>query len=319
MRFTLRKQPVEGTYTRDGITIPVTRVTESRVPVLPRDWRVVALKSIVLTVLGMTILTVAWSTWSIGSLLGGGIGFFVATIFDVAWAVCLGLEYLSRYDDAKRKLPMTIGWILLAVTMGAIAWHGMELGSVPMAVVGAAVSLFAKVLWLGVMKHINAELTDDDKQWLAHQKSAAQAGAAIAEVKREVSRIEQKTLLAMLAMQAERTEVAQAFGVDLADVGQILGAIRTDEQPAMMPAARMELERPTLADMKVADAVRFVQLKHPELEPTEIAELLEENDVTASPGYVAQILKGRNKSEPEIDQAPMIEDDQEDNIIALRK
>jgi hypothetical protein len=312
MKFKLTRRPVEGTYTRDGITAPVTRVTEARVPILPRDWRALALKTIVLTVLGMTLLSIAWSTWSIGSLLDGGIGFVVAIIFDVAWGVCLGLEYLARYDDKKRELPTNLGWILLIGTMGAIAWHGWEMHSIPMAVVGAAVSLFAKVLWLGVMKHVNAELSDEDKQWIAHQTSAAQAGAAIAEVQRGVAQIEQRTLLVKLAMEAERREVAQAFGLDFE-------SIHTGEPTSVTTVTRLELERPTLADMKVADAVRFVQLKHPELEPTEISELLEENDVTATSSYVAQILRGRGKQETELEPAPLIEDEQDADVIALRK
>src|SRR4029079_8428194 len=119
-----------------------------RMPVLPRNWDRIATRGVVGLVVTLTLAAIVWSTWSIGELLNGGPGYLAAAVFDLAWAVCLTLTYLARFDQEKEKFPNALGWWLLAATMGLIFWHGMTLHSVGMAVGGAAVSLFAKVLWL---------------------------------------------------------------------------------------------------------------------------------------------------------------------------
>lgn len=206
MRSRKFRETVEVPHTRDGITVMVEETREHLVPALPRDWDVIAVRVATGLVLALTAVSVAWSTWSIGSLLRGGIGYAAATIFDIAWAVCLILEWLARFDATKRAFPRRLGWVLLVVTMAFIGWHGLDVGQPGMAVVGAAVSLFAKTLWLGVMKHIDRELSSADQAWVEAQVSDAHARMAVAVVRRQVARLEDRAAREMLAMEAARAQ-----------------------------------------------------------------------------------------------------------------
>lgn len=302
MKFKTVLKQVSGEYTRDGVTIPRTRNEEVSMPVLPRNWQDIALKGAVGVVVGLTLAAIAWSTWSIGDLLGGGIGFVVAVVFDIGWAIALVLEYLSRYDKRKRVFPERLGWALLVVTMMAIGWHGLAMGSWPMAVVGAFVSFFAKILWIGVMKHVNAELSEDDQAWLTHQVSEAQTKAAVAQVRRATARIETRATMEILAMERELNDVREAFG--LPATGSELVVAEEVESFESAPTA-LELPAPSLADMGKSDAIKFVRKARPELEATEIVDLLAEHEVETTTDYVNRILAKASK--PELDNVVSIE------------
>jgi hypothetical protein len=168
-------------------------------------------------VVTLTLAAITWSTWSIGSLLHGGPGYLAAGVFDLAWAVCLTLTYLARFDQEKEKFPNALGWWLLVATMGLIFWHGMTLHSVGMAVGGAAVSLFAKVLWLGVMRHVHKELSPEDRAWVKGEISSAHAMLAVADARRQAAQAEQRAALQLLAMERERASMAQAYGLPVPD------------------------------------------------------------------------------------------------------
>lgn len=288
MKFKLDTRMVRGSYTRDGKTVPVTRTEQVRVPALPRDWQTIALRTTVFAVLGLTLGSIIWSTVSIADLLGGGrVAVIAAVVFDLGWLIALGLTYLARYDENRRQLPERLSWVLLAVTMIAIAWHGIDRPEGPdwgMAIIGAFVSFFAKILWMAVMQHVNAQLSDEDKQWLAAEISEAQTKAAIATMRRQAARTEQQAALALLAMEKERREVAEAFGIESAEEAR-------EEVPALAP---------TLEDMTKSDAVRFVRKQEPELDPKEIAQTLSEYGVDVTPTYVQQVIdRSEKKAEPE--------------------
>ena len=217
MRFKTVREEYAGEHTREGITVPVTKMREVRLPVLPRNWDSIALRVVVGLVGVLTLASIVWSTWSIGSLLHGGPGYLAAGVFDLAWAVSLALEYLGRFDADKRKFATRLGWVLLLATMGLIFWHGMTLHSVGMAVGGAAVSAFAKILWLGVMKHVHRELSPEDRQWVQAQISAANAKMAVADARRRASHIEQRAALELLAMERETHSMREAMGLPLDD------------------------------------------------------------------------------------------------------
>lgn len=177
---------------------------EERVPIVPKDWDEISTKAGFALVGVLTLIAIVWSTISIGALLGGGVGFAAAALFDISWAVCLILEWKSRFDPGKRKFPRNLGWALLAVTMFFIGWHGIELNSVPLAVIGACVSLFAKVLWLGVMKHVDKELTPEHAAWVQKTISEANAKMAVAAVLRQVARMEDDAVAQHLAIEMSR-------------------------------------------------------------------------------------------------------------------
>lgn len=217
MKFRSRKEQYTEPYTRDGRTVQVPRTREVPEPVMPRNWDRSAVRAVVGLVVVLTLAAITWSTWSIGSLLHGGPGYLAAGVFDLAWAVCLVLEYLGRFDPEKREFSDRLGWALLLATMGLIFWHGMTLHSVGMAVGGAAVSAFAKILWLGVMKHVHRELSPEDAAWVREEISSANAKMAVADARRQAAQIEQRAALQLLAMERERAAVSEAFGLPVAD------------------------------------------------------------------------------------------------------
>ncbi|MCW2901860.1 MAG: hypothetical protein JWO67_4125 [Streptosporangiaceae bacterium] len=225
MKFRTERQSYTAEHTIDGVTVPITKRRDIRVPILPRNWNGIAVRAAVGLVLTLTMISVVWSTASIGSLLGGGIGFGAAVVFDFAWAVCLLLEYLARFDQEKRAFPIRLGWALLVATMGAIFWHGWVSGSIPMAVAGASVSAVAKVLWLGIMKYVNRDLSPEDAQWVAAQISAANATAAVADARRNAARIEQRAALELLAMEREQATIAEAFGLPARETAPALETV----------------------------------------------------------------------------------------------
>lgn len=213
MKFRSKTEKYTEPYTRDGKTVQVPRTREVPEPVMPRNWDRIAVRVVVGLVVTLTGAAITWSTWSIGELLHGGPGYLAAGVFDLAWGVCILLTYLGRFDAEKREFSDRLGWALLIATMGLIFWHGMERGSVGMAVGGAAVSLFAKVLWLGVMKHTNRELSPEDQAWVKGEISSANAKMAVADARRQAAQIEQRAALQLLAMERERAAVADAFGL----------------------------------------------------------------------------------------------------------
>lgn len=195
-------------HERDGRTRMVDKKVERRTPKLPRDMDGIALKAVAGLVLAVTLVTVVWSTASIGRLLGGGVGFAAAAMFDVAWAAVLLLEWLARFDPDKREFARWMGWALVGITMGALFWEGWEAGSLAMAVVGAAVSLIAKALWLAVFKHIDRDLSDADAQWVKAEISEANAMLAVAGVRRQVAQAQSRAAMQLLAAERDRQEMS---------------------------------------------------------------------------------------------------------------
>jgi len=278
MKFKNVTRRVAGTYTRDGVTIPRTREESVQVPALPRDFNAIALRVAVGVSLALTAAVIVWSTVKIGGLLHGGVGYVAAGIFDIGWLMALLLA---------DRLGM---WMLIA-TMGALFWAGMDAGSVAMGVVGAAVSLFAKAIWVGVMKHINADLSDDDRAWLAAQISDAQTKAAVAQVRRQTAKIEAAATIQMLAMEHEVAQVRTAFGLDTETT-----AVQTE---VVESSPSLELEPPTLADLPQAEAIRFVRTQHPDLTAGEVAAVLADHGVDCKPAYVTQVIERSQKRESE--------------------
>jgi hypothetical protein len=291
MKFKNVTRRVAGTYTRDGVTIPRTREESVQVPALPRDFNAIALRVAVGVSLALTAAVIVWSTVKIGGLLHGGVGYVAAGIFDIGWLMALLLAYLSRYDESKRKFADRLGMWMLIATMGALFWAGMDAGSVAMGVVGAAVSLFAKAIWVGVMKHINADLSDDDRAWLAAQISDAQTKAAVAQVRRQTAKIEAAATIQMLAMEHEVAQVRTAFGLDTETT-----AVQTE---VVESSPSLELEPPTLADLPQAEAIRFVRTQHPDLTAGEVAAVLADHGVDCKPAYVTQVIERSQKRESE--------------------
>lgn len=207
MKFKTRVTRDTKEITIDGRTetVPVEKV--EKIPLIPRDWDTLTTYAAFALVGVLTMVAIVWSTISIGSLLGGGVGFMAAILFDISWAVCLILEWKARFDSTKRKFPRNLGWALLLVTMFFIGWHGAAQDNIPLAVVGSAVSLFAKVLWLAIMRFVDRELTPDHQAWVNAVISKSNAQLAVAEVLRQVAMADDRAVALKLAIEHNRTGI----------------------------------------------------------------------------------------------------------------
>ncbi|MDJ0375484.1 hypothetical protein QMK19_39340 [Streptomyces sp. H10-C2] len=170
-------------------------------PRIPADWEQRALSAALIVTGVLTVASVVWSTVSIGNLLHGGVGYAAATVFDASWIVVLLMEFLGRYDRKRRKTARILGWLLLVFTMGAIAGDGIARGDIGLAICGAAVSLVAKLLWLGVLGHIHHDLSPDAAGWVAAEQNAAAAELAVAGIDRRVARSRAKATAHRLAIE----------------------------------------------------------------------------------------------------------------------
>lgn len=214
MKFRTEKRTRLVDTTIDGKTHQTEQTYTVKIPKAPRDWDQIATKVGVGLVGALTLVSVVWSTLAIGDLLGGGVGLAAAAMFDISWAVCIILEWKSRFDPDKRRFPRNLGWALLAATMFFIGWHGIEENNVALAVVGSCVSLFAKVLWLGIMKHVDRDLSPEHLAWVKATESEANAKMAVAEVKRRVARLEGMALAETLSLEAARRDLEGYTTVD---------------------------------------------------------------------------------------------------------
>jgi hypothetical protein len=204
-RTETRRRPVE--HTVDGITHTINKPHQVRVPVLPADWDSRAIKAASTLVLTLTTIAIVWSTVSIGALLHGGVGYAAAALFDISWVTVLLLEWMARFDPNKRKFARNMGFVLVAVTAAAIAWHGALLGSVALAVVGAAVSVIAKLLWMAIFRHVEKPLSAEDRQWVDAEISKANAKLAVAGVRRRVAVAEVQARAEILAAEKLLSEL----------------------------------------------------------------------------------------------------------------
>lgn len=202
----IRHQLVDRTI--DGTTNQVQEPYTVRMPKLPRDRDAMALVAVSGLVLALTLVAIVWSTHSIGTLLGGGVGYMAGVVFDVAWLAVLLLEWMARFAPAKREFPRKVGWALALVAAGAIFLEGQMAGGWQMATVGAAVSIVAKVLWWAVFKHIDKDLSPADSQWVAAEMSKANAKLAIAGVRRQAAKAEVAARLELLAAERDLSELA---------------------------------------------------------------------------------------------------------------
>lgn len=207
MKFNIRSTQVPKEVTIGGRTETVMVTETQKIPIIPRNWDELATRLAFGLVGVLTLIAIVWSTVSIGQLLGGGVGFLAALLFDISWAICLILEWKARFDPKKRGFPRNLGWALLVVTMFFIGWHGLVLDNVPLAVVGAAVSLFAKVLWLAIMKFVDRDLDPEHEAWVNAVVSKAHAQLAVAEVLRKVAMADDQAVALKLAIEASRQGV----------------------------------------------------------------------------------------------------------------
>jgi hypothetical protein len=240
--------------TIEGITNDVEAPYTVRTPILPRDWDRTALKTVAGMVMALTIVAVSWSTVSIGAILHGGVGYAAAAMFDVSWGAVLIFEWLSRFDPDKRRFAQRLGIVLVVITAGSLFWHGLLLHSWALAAIGALISVVAKLLWLGVFRHVERNLAPADRQWVAAELSKANAKLAIAGVRRQAATAEAHARLELLAAEqvlGELDELMPNRPEQDAEPAAALSVVRGSAQPLNSPnSVRTEVEQgPSIAEL----------------------------------------------------------------------
>lgn len=185
--------------TIDGRTYEVPGETYAEeVPVLPRDMDAIALNAVIGAVAVILAGAVIWSTISIGSLLSTAApawaAYMVAGVFDLSWIICMTLEWLNRYDQARAALPRMAGWAALAVSMVMISLHGYEAGSLVGGIAGAVVSALAKGLWTFLMKHLDLPMDAATRGWVEKDLAEANALMAVAGARRRAGQVRERSL-----------------------------------------------------------------------------------------------------------------------------
>jgi hypothetical protein len=292
IKFRTERRTRMVSHTIDGHTNQVPQSYTVRTPQVPADWDVIGLRFASALVMGLTVAAIVWSTYSIGSLLHGGIGFAAAIVFDAAWLVNIVLEWLARNDPPKRAFSKRLGWALLVCTMGAIFWHGMLGGGssgVALGVVGAFVSLFAKVLWMGIMRFVDRDLSEADAAWVAAEVSKANAQLAVASVRRQVARSEQRAAAELLAAEQIRSQISELMPNQAVRTIAVQASANT-EQPidVIDDEPEAEPERPNTVPVSGANTDRELVRTGPS-----IADLARQHlsQGASNPEVVASILR----------------------------
>ncbi|MHB9857639.1 hypothetical protein [Streptomyces sp. YIM S03343] len=134
-----------------------------------------------------------WSTVSVGAMLDrvapAWAAYMIAAIFDLTWIVAMATEYVLRFEPARQRVPKTLGWITLGISMSAVFTHAALLNARWIGLFGALVSALAKGLWWLLMYVTSRRLDRDTQAWLTlelgevHARRAEQL--ALAKVNRE--------------------------------------------------------------------------------------------------------------------------------------
>ena len=94
------------------------------VPAPPRDWDALVARALVCAAILGTVLSLGWSTDSIGHLLdrtGSDVtAYAVAVVFDVVWLACQAREWLEREYPERAEGARAGGYVCLLLAMAAI-------------------------------------------------------------------------------------------------------------------------------------------------------------------------------------------------------
>lgn len=244
---TTRPREVE----RDGRIYTVNESTTERRPAVFDLDRAVR-RTIVAGVALVVAVTMVWSTYAIGDLLSAAapplIAFGVAGVFDLAWILCMAMEWALRYDE-RARIPRAAGWLALAVSVSAIATHGALRATLLVGLVGAVISLLAKGLWTVLMMATTHRLNETSAQVVAQRKSEAAEELAMATVERELARTREATAAISAGVPAQ--PVSQRLTVE---------SVRLSEPAIVEPARRSAVSREPVAFGFTPAGVRRAEL-----------------------------------------------------------
>lgn len=206
MKFRTEERTRTVEVERGGKVHQVEETYLAQIPQVPRDWDAIALGSVRVTTALAVAGAVTWSTVAIGDLLAGvaptWAAYLVAGVFDLAWITCMVLEWLSRYDRARAKLPIAAGWIALIMSVALISLHGHMSGALILGICGGAVSVMAKGMWTVVMRHSAVEMDAASQSWLDAERREMNARLAVVSARRALTRTEHRTQSEVFALSA---------------------------------------------------------------------------------------------------------------------
>lgn len=179
-------------HTVDGETELVLDEYDVEVPLPPRDWDSIVRAGVTATACVLVTVSLVWTTASIGDLLAiatiPAVAYAAGLAFDATWIMCMGVEWLLRYDPQRAALARRAGHGALLVSMGAVCAHGYIFGQWPVGIAGAAVSLLAKGGWTIAMRAHARPLDPRTAQWVAKRRAALDGQLAMIPVRRELLR-----------------------------------------------------------------------------------------------------------------------------------
>ncbi|MFJ4702777.1 hypothetical protein ACIP5N_31955 [Streptomyces sp. NPDC088768] len=205
-RTETRSRWVEETIAGDTRLVP--EEYDVLVPVAPRDWDRTILRAVITATILTTVASIAWTTASIGGLLTTQVHPVIAygaaaAGFDLLWLCCQGFEWLNRYNP-RRGLACAGTWIGLGLAVAAVITHGVRTHEVAAGVVGAGVSLGAKLLWLVLLDQHRVPLSQRKQAWLLARRQDLAAQQAIAAETRRLN--------------SQEAYLRQVYGADVAEL-----------------------------------------------------------------------------------------------------
>lgn len=169
------------------------RQTQQRqLPALPRDWDRIILGGVTAGAVAFLAVSVVWTAASVGALLSKAapapVAYSVAAGFDLVWIMCLGLDWVARYDRDRAATPRTAGMVFLLIAMAAVGVHGWQTGNAAVGIFGAMVSALAKGLWTVVLRYRGVELPEPVRDVLVQERAELGLELALASHQRQALR-----------------------------------------------------------------------------------------------------------------------------------
>ncbi|WP_439947200.1 protein transporter Sec31 [Streptomyces sp. BBFR109] len=179
-------------HTVDGETEMVLDRETIEVPAPPPDWDQRVRTAVTVGAVILVTISVTWTTASVGALLSRStadvFAYAAGVAFDATWIMCMGAEWLLRYDPARAALPRRAGHVALAVSMAAVASQGHLTYDWTVGAVGALVSALAKGSWMIAMRVHARPLDPRTQQWVTKRRAAVDGQLAMIPIRRELQR-----------------------------------------------------------------------------------------------------------------------------------
>jgi hypothetical protein len=180
-------------HTVDGVTELVLDTEYIDVPEPPRDWDQLVRTAVTVGAVVLVTASLVWTTASIGDLLASvtlpAVAYAAAVAFDASWIMCMGVEWLLRYDPNRAKVAQRAGWWALAVSMAAVFAHGHVVADEwVIGAVGALVSGLAKGGWTMAMRVHARPLDPRTQQWVEARRAKVDGQLAMIPIRRDLQR-----------------------------------------------------------------------------------------------------------------------------------